>query len=512
MKTNPTYQELEKELEILKKRENSKLILDLAGVMFVGVDTNKIVTLVNKKTCEIFGYEEKEMLGKNWFENFVPKRIKKEVLPVSKKLLSKEFKIIDYYENPILLKNGKERIIYWHNALIKDDNGNITGHLCSGEDITERKKAEQALKESEEKYKNIIESLTDIYYRADAAGKLIMVSPSAIKTFGYSSIEELLGNSLEVLYQNPNERDEFVAILKKTGKVKNYRTVLLKKDGSDMYVETTASIILDSNGNYIGVEGIVRDITDRKKAEQEIQDQNKQLKELNATKDKFFSIIAHDLKNPFNTMLGFSELLFRNFDEYNVKKQKKYVSIIKEGVQNTYKLLENLLLWSRTQRGIIDFTPENRNLYLLSGDTIELLKQSAENKSITLINQIPEDIYVKTDKNMLYTILRNLISNAIKFTPKGGEITLKAHVITDANKQSYAEISVKDSGVGIAEKKLSKLFNISENISIKGTEGEAGTGLGLILCKEFVEKHGGKIFVESEVSKGSKFIFTLPVA
>ena len=408
MKTKPTYQELEKELEILKKRKNSKLILDLAGVMFVGVDTNKIVTLVNNKTCEVFGYKEKEMLGKNWFENFVPERIQKEILPISKKVLSKKNKIAEYYESPVLLKNGKERIIYWHNALIKDDNGNITGHLCSGEDITERKKTEQALKESEEKYKNIIENLTDIYYRADAAGKLIMVSPSCLKTFGYSNLEEILGLSLEILYKNSNERAEFVALLRKTGKVKNYRTVLLKKDGSEMYVETTANILLDSNGNYIGVEGIVRDISDRKKAEREIQEQNKQLKELNATKDKFFSIIAHDLKSPFNTMLGFSELLVRNFDEYDTQKQKNLISVIREGVQNTYKLLENLLLWSRAQRGIIDFIPENRNLYLLSGETVKLLSQSAENKSIKIINQIPEDIYVITDKNMLFTVMRNI--------------------------------------------------------------------------------------------------------
>lgn len=637
MKTKPSYRELEKELEILKNNNNSKLFLDLSGVMFLGIDTKGIVTLVNKKTCEIFGYKESEMLGKNWFDNYIPDQYKNEIINLSKELLSGKVYKNEYHKNPILTKNGEERIIHWHNVPDRDKNGNITGFLCSGEDITERKKAEKILKDSEEKfsillknisdfvflidpeirvitlnraaceligdkeeniigkhiseifpahiseiyekrlryvfdtsesktidsileirdlklfintglnpildksgkvsavigvsrdisenksakealhksekkYKNIIDNLTDIYYRADAKGKIIMVSPSAIKTFGYSSMDEIIGNSLEILYQNPNERAGFVALLKKTGKVKNYRTVLYKKDRSELYVETTANILLDSNGNYTGVEGIVRDITDRKKAEQTLKENEQKMRKLNAEKDKFFSIIAHDLKNPLNLMLGFSDLLIRNFDKYNNQKKKEYINIIQQSVQNTYKLLENLLLWSRAQRGIIDFYPENRNLFLLCAKTTELLIQSAENKSITLSNQIPEDIYVEADENMFLTILRNLISNAIKFTPKSGKITIKAHSITDKNKHSYAEICVEDSGIGIAKETMAHLFTISENVSTKGTENEAGTGLGLMLCKEFVEKHGGKIRVESEVGKGSKFIFTLPLS
>ena len=637
MKPKPSYQELEKELEILKNNNNSKLFLDLSGIMFLGIDTKGIVTLVNKKTCEIFGYKESEMLGKNWFDNYIPDQYKNEIINLSKKLLSGKINENEYNENPILTKNGEERIIHWHNVPDRDKNGNIIGFLCSGEDITERKKAEKTLKESEEKfrallknmsdfiflidpelrvitlnraaceligdkeeniigkqvsdlfpahiseifekrlryvfetsesktidsileirdlklfintglnpildksgkvsavigvsrdisenksakealqksekkYKNIIDNLTDIYYRADAEGKIIMVSPSAIKTFGYSSMDEIIGNSLEILYQNPNERAKFVTLLKKTGKVKNYRTVLYKKDRSELYVETTANILLDSNGNYIGVEGIVRDITDRKKAEQTLKENEQKMRKLNAEKDKFFSIIAHDLKNPLNLMLGFSDLLIRNFDKYNNKEKKEYINIIQQSVQNTYKLLENLLLWSRAQRGTIDFYPENRNLYLLSAKTIELLIQSAESKSITLSNQIPKDLYIEADENMFLTILRNLISNAIKFTPKGGKITIKAHSVTDKNKHSFAEISVKDNGIGIAKETLAQLFTISENVSTKGTEDEAGTGLGLMLCKEFVEKHGGKIRVESEVGKGSKFIFSFPLS
>jgi len=194
-----------------------------------------------------------------------------------------------------------------------------------------------------------------------------------------------------------------------------------------------------------------------------------------------------------------------------VQEQKKFLGILRQDIQNTYKLLENLLLWSATQRGTISFIPENENLYLLSDEIVKLLKQTADEKSINIKNEIPGNIIVNADKDMLTTIMRNLISNAIKFTPKEGEITIKAHLITNENKQNYVQISVKDSGIGIAKEKLARLFILSEDVSTKGTEGEAGTGLGLTLCKEFVEKHGGKIWVESEERQGSTFSFTLPV-
>ncbi len=236
----------------------------------------------------------------------------------------------------------------------------------------------------------------------------------------------------------------------------------------------------------------------------------KKLLDSNKTKDKFFSIIAHDLRSPFNSMLGFSKMLNKNFDKYDTEKQKKLLGFVHIDIQNTYKLLENLLLWSRSQQGVIDFKPKKETLYLLFVDIIEVLKQSAKNKSITLTNQISKNLNVNADIDMFSTIIRNLISNAIKFTPRGGEILINARSITDENKQGFAEITVKDNGVGISKEIQSKLFDIGENRSTEGTENEEGTGLGLILCKEFVEKHGGKIWVESEVGTGSSFVFTLP--
>ncbi len=237
----------------------------------------------------------------------------------------------------------------------------------------------------------------------------------------------------------------------------------------------------------------------------------REIKLLNATKDKFFSIIAHDLKSPFSALLGFSELLLENHATYDDAEREEYIRFINDGSIKTYKLLENLLTWAQSQTGRIKFTPEKINIEELINEIISLLEEPAGNKEIKLISNTERDLSVNADKNMINTVIRNLISNAIKFTPKGGDITVKSHKTTDENNQEFVKISIKDSGVGISPEIQTKLFKITENVSTKGTEKEAGTGLGLILCKEFVEKHNGKIWVESEVGKGSNFKFTIPL-
>ncbi|MBU8892146.1 MAG: hybrid sensor histidine kinase/response regulator [Bacteroidales bacterium] len=237
----------------------------------------------------------------------------------------------------------------------------------------------------------------------------------------------------------------------------------------------------------------------------------KEIKLLNATKDKFFSIIAHDLKSPFSALLGFSELLLENHAIYNDAEREEYIKYINDGSIKTYKLLENLLTWAQSQTGRIKFTPEKINITALINEIILLLKETAGNKEIKLILNTENNLLVNADKNMIETVIRNLVSNAIKFTPKGGDITIKSRTITDENNQRLAEISVNDRGVGISPEIQYKLFKITENVSTKGTEKEPGTGLGLILCKGFVEKHGGRIWVESEVGKGSIFLFTVPL-
>lgn len=235
----------------------------------------------------------------------------------------------------------------------------------------------------------------------------------------------------------------------------------------------------------------------RKKAEE--------LKLLNATKDKFFSIIAHDLKNPFNSLLGFSELLKSDFDSMEKEEMRTFINIIHDSSKHGFNLLENLLQWSRANTGSIEYFPKTINVGELISNCISLYRNNADKKQIQIFNDVPEDLILFGDKEMLSTVFRNLISNAIKFTLKGGKVKIKM-----VKNSKRVVISVIDTGVGIPEEKISSLFKIDVQHSTLGTSNEKGTGLGLILCKEFVEKHGGQIKVESERKNGSEFKVILP--
>jgi len=233
------------------------------------------------------------------------------------------------------------------------------------------------------------------------------------------------------------------------------------------------------------------------------------LKRSNETKDKFFSIISHDLKSPFNSLLGFTDLLLQNYDTFDDAERKHIIESLNASSKNTYQLLENLLTWSRSQTGRIEYSPQEIEVKTIIYEIILLSQPAAENKSILLADHTEAVLSVFADKSMLQTILRNLISNAIKFTGNKGSVSVSAK---KAKQDRFIEIRVSDTGIGIPEDIIDDLFLIDKNRSTPGTEKEQGTGLGLILCKEFVEKQGGQIWIESEVGKGSQFIFTLPEA
>lgn len=237
----------------------------------------------------------------------------------------------------------------------------------------------------------------------------------------------------------------------------------------------------------------------------EISELNQKLYHLNNTKDKFFSIIAHDLRSPFNSIIGFSELLMEQIRDKNYEGIEEYAVIIQNSSQRTMDLLKNLLDWARLKTGNTEFIAVEFVLNELVTETIELLNDAASQKSIQILNKTKRELFIHADKSMIGTILRNLISNAIKFSNEGGQITISTEKHDD-----QTVLSVSDTGVGISKKDQLRMFRIEENFSLKGTQNEKGTGLGLILCKEFIEKYGGKIWVESEEGKGSKFFFTLP--
>jgi PAS domain S-box-containing protein len=284
-----------------------------------------------------------------------------------------------------------------------------------------------------------------------------------------------------------------------------YRVVWADGTIKSVWAEA-GELINDETGKPYILTGIVQDITARKQVEFKIKQQNDELKKLNADKNRFITILGHDLKSPFNTILGFLGLLEKNIRKYDVDKIEKQISIVNQSAKNTFNLLDDILIWVKANSGKIPYEPQKLNFEAICREIVENLGLTASNKDITINYSSSDIVTIFADKNMVNTILRNLVSNSIKYTNMGGNINIYAE-----KSDSNAIITVSDNGVGIDPDNLNKLFEISQKVTTDGTANEKGTGLGLLLCKEFVEKHGGEIWVESEVGKGSKFKFTMPL-
>jgi len=243
----------------------------------------------------------------------------------------------------------------------------------------------------------------------------------------------------------------------------------------------------------------------RVKTHLQLKSAREDLKEANATKDKFFSVIAHDLSNQFHVLLGLSDLLILNENSFDETKKSDYIKKINQSSYDLYKLLQNLLDWSRLQQDRFRWRPQKINLRHLVAATLLTLTVQAEEKKIGLTSHLIADLYAYGDPNTIEMVIRNLVLNAIKFTHPGGAIR-----ITGRKNEEYQEITVADTGIGIAAENIEKLFRIDVHYSTHGTNNEKGTGLGLILCKDFIGKNRGRIWVESKKGQGSRFIFTVP--
>lgn len=358
--------------------------------------------------------------------------------------------------------------------------------------------------------------MKDIFIKTDANFKIEYARGDIKSLLGYNEAE-LVGEPLTSLFGNPDYLEGYKNYTQKKKMHEGFFDADIKtKNNSFVPMNFSFTPIID-NEVITGYITIARDITERKKhelllekaneeLESKVKERTAELEELNANKDKLFSVIAHDLKSPFTAILGYSDYLAQEIEDLSQEEVRTYAASINTSAVNIFKLLSNLLEWSILQSTGKKYHPENFNLSSLVDENLLLFEIIAIDKNIKLYSGIKNDIILYADKNMTESIIRNLISNALKFTHEKGTINITAEI-----KKEFAEICVCDNGIGMTEQEIEKLFKLSHDISREGTKNEKGTGLGLILCKEFVNKHGGKIWVESNKDRGSKFIFTLPL-
>ena len=361
----------------------------------------------------------------------------------------------------------------------------------------------------EQSFKLLFDLSPDGFLISDLTGKVQYISDSGKKMFGIDDEDIEKGIILfDYVHEDDKERARNNNIERLKG---NYNTFseyrVIRKDGSCFWNETNAAFLKDSNGNPKSLFVVFRDITERKEHEAILAKYTDELKEINSIKDRFFSIIAHDLKNPFNGIMSFSELLLEQLNNNNIGKSIEYAKIIKEASVRGQNLLNNLLDWSRLQTGKIKINYQLVSLKNILDDVTELLMPNAIEKEIKISKNYDNDINIQSDKAVLSTIFRNFINNAIKFTHSHGEIRIKTSFIT-----GQCNILIEDNGIGISEERLKKLFKVDSIFSTPGTKNETGTGLGLILCKDFVNLLKGEIKIESELGVGSKVTVTLPIS
>lgn len=408
----------------------------------------------------------------------------------------------------VVKPDGTKTTLEVFGSPVLDDKGNIWASLVSFQDITQRKHAELALKEREKEFRSLAESMPQIVWTTRADGWNTYFNQQWVDYTGLT-LEESYGHGWNTPFHPEDKQrawDEWQMAVNNKAEY-SIECRIRCYDGTYQWWLIRGVPQIGAGGEIIKFFGTCTDIEKIKETEQALKESEKQLLRLNADKDRFISILGHDLKGPFNNILGLSEILIEDIRNLKTAEIEVIARNINKSAISTNKLLEDILLWARTQQGSILFTPQDLSLSATCKIILEILNPVAHAKSITIFEASSTAINVYADQDMLKTILLNLISNSIKFSNRGGKITISAQ-----QNSENVTISVSDNGVGISSDNLSKLFDISEVLSTKGTAGETGTGLGLLLSKEFVEKHGGKIWVKSEAGKGSDFKFTLPLS
>ncbi len=518
--------------ETLKEREKKyRRLIDRAKEAILIIEEDQI-KLFNPAFSSLLGYDQFEM------GNSIKDYLHQDDYDVTLAyILDREIKYQSRngIESSLLHKDGSKVYVEIYSEL--ESKSEESAKIVFLRDITPFKTAKDNLKYEIDLLNNLFNYLPDSIFYKDAELRYVMLNKSQAVFLGRENIDEIIGRTDKdfIPEEFSTELYNEEANIIETGVPVTDKELCLRNDEGDQFWFLSAKVpIYDDSGKVAGIMGLTKDITEQKFKESELtkhieelqinrdqteetagelaylnaklEESESKFRDLNAKKDRFFSIIAHDLKSPFVSLLGFSDFLLHDIDEMEKDEIREFVESINKSAGQLFKLLENLLQWARIQTDRIEFTPVTFKINELVDNLIDLYHMNLSQKNITLVTEIEPDMEVFGDKNMIETVIRNLFSNSIKFTYPGKSIHISV-----IKQDKFIKVSVKDEGVGISPENIKKLFKIEEHLTTEGTNSERGTGLGLILCKDFVIKNGGEIWVESEVGQGSSFNFTIPL-
>lgn len=464
------------------------------------------VLAVNTTALSFYGASDSEELIKN-----LPRTFTKESTDVFKNELNILINHQSIFEAEFSQKtlSGELRHVFMRIFIPESEKDSFSRVIVVMLDITDRKKAQEAVSMSELRFREIWDKSFDGMRLLDKDGRIVMVNPALCSLIGKSRTD-LEGQFFDIMF-DPEEAQRI-----RESAVRRFRDNIIEPylerqiklwNGKELWVELSNSSIDLHDGEHFLL-SIFRDITERKFAEKEIRLTNEKLAQINSQKDKFFSIIAHDLRSPFQGLLGLTEIMVEDSGSLTLRELNDISRSINKSATVLYELLVNLLEWSQMQRGSFDFAPKSLNILQIAEKNVETIRPVAAQKNISLDLDIPPNLKIYADEKMINSVIRNFLSNGVKFTNKGGNVKISAKM----KNPGIIQISVSDNGTGMTEEYKNKLFKIDERIGYNGTEGEPSSGLGLLLCKEFVEKNGGTIEVETEFGKGSKFSILIPSA
>jgi signal transduction histidine kinase len=456
------------------------------------------ITFANKSLIEMLGFVSVEELTAELVTN---NELRKCFSVEKFSAHIKDNKLAEAVENRWVKKNGQSLLLKEHVNAVMNGNDSVLYYDCMVENVTDFAIIEKLIRSIHVNDYSILKALPDLIFVLSSNGVFLECKNGKYQNLFMDS-RQFKGHSVNAVFPKEIADKILLTILKalQTGEVETFEFKLESGIPDEPKFFEARFVISE----YEKVIMILRDITLQKLSEIQVQKFTEELKRLNSTKDKFFSIISHDLRSPINGLLGYAEILSNELDTLDKDEIREFAMNIVEISKTTNSLLTNILDWSRVQSGRVSFQPEMIDVWKSADRIFNLLNPSASNKNISLVNTVNKDTYIYADENMIHSILINLTGNAIKFTNRGGFVRLACE-----EKDDHFHFTVTDNGIGISKQNIEKLLQPEIIFSSNGTAKEKGTGLGLLLCKEFIEKHSGKIWIESEEGRGTTFNFTI---